>query len=528
MEKTEMNLRKLLVLIPLLAVTAFASCGRYTSKNDFTVVVHGSEAEITGYTGSSTEVRIPPRIEGLPVTKIGAGAFKRKGLTSVTIPRGVAVIGEEAFYSNELTSVIIPDSVTAIERAAFFESALTHVTIPNSVTQIGHGAFAYNKLGEIIIPDRITSINGRAFANNRLTSVTIPEGVVSIGEGAFEGNSLMEIIIPESVTSIGRDGFDDNDVGKVTIGENVEFVYDGGTGFVSFYNYGVRRRGGVYFFSNYHWSPEDKTIPVFLFDSSTAGRFPYISFLADMPDLEYVALHNNSLMTDITPLSGLTNLKKLQIIDCPNIKSLEPLSGLTKLKELFIFDCPNIKSLEPLSSLTNLECLTITHNKGYDYSALASLRQLERLSISKDLDPIDLKHLGRLRFLKTLYFGNGSDPEKKIMNIHELQDLVNLENLIIIDINDLDISWASSLRNLTTLELSSCTISDLSPLVNLPNLVDINFPNTKIKDLSPLAYSNSIKYIHFREDNVEADINDHARSLFVQKNINLDTFYDDR
>lgn len=69
---------------------------------------------------SSADVVIPATINGLPVTEIGAGAFRTSRLKSVVIPEGVTKIGKGAFQScNQLESVTIPSSITQIEPNAF-------------------------------------------------------------------------------------------------------------------------------------------------------------------------------------------------------------------------------------------------------------------------------------------------------------------------------------------------------------------------------------------------------------------------
>jgi Leucine-rich repeat (LRR) protein len=281
--------------------------------------------------------------------------------------------------------------------------------------------------------------------------------------------------------------FANNNLTRITIGENVELDNRAFTGFYYFYNYAVDKRGGTYIFNNYHWSPEDKTVPILIFTSDMAenditGKFSDIAFLTDMPDLEEVSLRDNNLLTDISPLSGLTKLKNLHL----------------------------------------------RHNNNYDYSALVPLRQLERLVIyyyGDEEGEIDLSHIGQLHSLKGLSITGNI----KIINIDALQNLVNLENLeILIGISD--ISWVSGLRNLTDLVLiTSWSIDDISLLATLPNLVNVDLTYTdRIEDITPLLNSNSIKYIRVWAHQVEAGISDNLRSRFKQKNVYLDTFYDYR
>ena len=137
--------------------------------------------EITKFVSStSTDIELPPTIEGKRVTSIGKSAFSGcKNLTSVVIPSGVTNIGYWAFENcSSLTSVTIPDTVTAIGGYAFCKcSSLTDITIPNSVTTIGYSAFS-----------DCTS----------LTSINIPESVTSIGNSAFSNCNSLEAFIVDS------------------------------------------------------------------------------------------------------------------------------------------------------------------------------------------------------------------------------------------------------------------------------------------------------------------------------------------
>ncbi len=156
----------------------------------------GTYAEVIGYEGTATRVRIADTYENVPVKSIYKNAFSQnKSIVSVIIPDGVTTIGYGAFsYCSSLTNVIIPDSVTTISEDAFYQcSSLTGITIPDSVTTIGPFAFSFCGLKSIVIPDSVTTIGDQAFyCCNNLTSVEIPDSVTAIGNAVFYScNSLI-------------------------------------------------------------------------------------------------------------------------------------------------------------------------------------------------------------------------------------------------------------------------------------------------------------------------------------------------
>ena len=188
--------------------------------------------KITACDQSVTEVEIPSKIKGLPVTIIEEAFYGCENLTSITIPESVTSIGDLAFfYCKNLTSITIPDGVTSIGVNAFgYCTSLTSITIPNSVTSIGDLAFFYCKnLTSITIPDGVTSIGVNAFGYcTSLTSITIPNSVTSIGNYALEYcTSLTSITIPDSVASIGNGAFYYCDIlESITIPEGITSIGD--------------------------------------------------------------------------------------------------------------------------------------------------------------------------------------------------------------------------------------------------------------------------------------------------------------
>ncbi|MCL2708447.1 MAG: leucine-rich repeat domain-containing protein, partial [Defluviitaleaceae bacterium] len=110
--------------------------------HDFEYRITEDGIRITGYNGASVTVRIPEKIEGIPVTSIGSYAFYGTGITSVIIPDGVFEIRDGAFMDNvELTRAELGSGLIYIGNGAFMGVGLTSLTIPDGVIEIGDGAF---------------------------------------------------------------------------------------------------------------------------------------------------------------------------------------------------------------------------------------------------------------------------------------------------------------------------------------------------------------------------------------------------
>ena len=88
MEKS-MKARKTVLAFILMTLAVIAYAQQYDPERDFKVSKQddGKSIVITEYIGSKKDVRIPPTIQGLPVTGISKSVFPpRSSLTSVTVP----------------------------------------------------------------------------------------------------------------------------------------------------------------------------------------------------------------------------------------------------------------------------------------------------------------------------------------------------------------------------------------------------------------------------------------------------------
>ena len=275
-------------LLALMAVGAFAQA--YNAESDFEVTKVGNTIKITRYVGTSAPaVNIPPTIQNLPVTAIGANVFTPVTMgrvNSLTIPSSVTSIQATAFYNlANLRSVTflgtIPLSGFQMNsfpnndlRTAFYATDRNNGT-PGTYTKSGTAwtltpaaASASTSMAEtpaasfewfrtadgrgiiidqytgtaeaVRIPDRISNlpvveIGTSAFevspgsGGTFITSVIIPNTVTKIGDRAFFSTLITSITLPASLTTIGSSAFNQSQLTSVTLPASITTI--GGSAF---------------------------------------------------------------------------------------------------------------------------------------------------------------------------------------------------------------------------------------------------------------------------------------------------------
>ena len=180
--------KKALWLFAFLALFAvYAHAQQFDSEADFRweMAPDSDSVVITGYTGAATYLRIPPTIQGLPVTEIAPWALLGHTITGLTIPDTVITIAAMAFASNQIAELSLGSNVTYIGLMAFANNRLTSVTIPYGVSTIGYAAFRDNLLTHVTIPASVTSIGDGAFGDAAL-----------VMEGGGAVNPLIFVVPP--------------------------------------------------------------------------------------------------------------------------------------------------------------------------------------------------------------------------------------------------------------------------------------------------------------------------------------------
>lgn len=227
-------------------------------------------------------------------------------------------------------------------------------------------------------------------------------------------------------------------------------------------------------------------------------------------------------------LHQLTMISEINIDGNDNITNLEPLSKLTNLKEIQA-DGTLISDISPLSELIDLKVLSCANTRVSDLRPLHSLVQLEKLDCSNTLlDSLDgLNSLDRLEVLNI--DKTGVDKIQPLMGCKSLRIIycdntkvgkVDIDNFLDINPNCLIIFQSSLLKNwwtgllpawkavfrqhtqldepptreqLQTLAgLKVLNIKDnreitsLAPLTTLHRLEELSLANSILQDISPL------------------------------------------
>ena len=211
----------------------------------------------------------------------------------------------------------------------------------------------------------------------------------------------------------------------------------------------------------------------------------------------FIGLHAwETLISDLAPLAGLKKLRWLDFGRTPSDRNrgldLTPLSGITSLKKLTFYAC-GIKDITPLADLTGLTQLRVGGNREIsDASPVAGLINLEHLDFHHD----------------------------SISDLSPLAELTNLKSLNLYD-NRLitDLSPLAGLTSLTELHLGNNMISDMSPLARLTNLIRLRLSQNMISDVSPLAGLINLEILHLHT-NLIYDISDLAGLSVYPNHIN--------
>ncbi len=238
------------------------------------------------------------------------------------------------------------------------------------------------------------------------------------------------------------------------------------------YSRGIRDLTGLESATNLRWLD--------LLENSISDLSP----LSGLTGLESLKLEHNNV-TELSPLSGLAQLEYLSL-SRSNVTDLSPLRDLHALRTLSIYDADALADISPLSGLPNLRSLLLTGSWNVDISQLAGFENLSTLNLA-DNRIADLSPLRGLTGLTSLNLrGN------RIADLSPLAGLDRLRSLVLAENPVADLSPLAGMTSLRTLDISMTRVADPSPLAG----IDLE---TLYVGWTPLALDDVVALPHARQ-----------------------------
>jgi Leucine-rich repeat (LRR) protein len=208
--------------------------------------------------------------------------------------------------------------------------------------------------------------------------------------------------------------------------------------------------------------------------------------------------HNRAKRDAFVPtdqdLINLTALRDVSIFNA-SVSNLKPLTRFTKAESMTLNLLQRLTSLEGLQQLPTLKALSLIGLPVSDFSIVAQLKQLERLTLEtgiKSLEPV--KSLTQLKHL--------SLHENVLENLAGLEQLQSLEELTIHKANFKDFTPIAALKNLKKLHISYSNITSIQAITSLPSLTELSVVHSPIDSLAGMEQLQNLERLDINSTNV--------------------------
>jgi Leucine-rich repeat (LRR) protein len=221
--------------------------------------------------------------------------------------------------------------------------------------------------------------------------------------------------------------------------------------------------------------------------NNTIPRFIEINYDADENDLKIASVYTNEIDEKEALIGWWTQLslewksifrKRLNIADSA---SLNDIKDMMTLQELDLSGNDYIRSIEPLSGLTNLKLLNLAFTNVDDLTPIRNLTELVELNLegTKVFDLTPLRYASKLARLNIAH--------TDIRSVAVLEKMPAMQNLQMAYTHVIDFDPLSTLQALVNLDVEGTQIASLTPVERITSLLELNVSRTFIQDLSPLG-----------------------------------------
>lgn len=212
-----------------------------------------------------------------------------------------------------------------------------------------------------------------------------------------------------------------------------------------------------------------------------------ISFLNNFTRILYLEFAANKV-SDISPLSACTAIAELDMSD-NEIKTISPLLSCKSIGEISVNN-NQLTSFEGLENSISLKKIKAENNKIESIDGLANATLLTEVDLSNNaISDMTLLEKSKEN-LRRLYIANNA-----MCDISFLKECTAINELDISGNKISSIESLGSLKGLTFLDASNNVIDNMAPLSNLENLNSLNLSNNKITTTVPIVFSEDSSYV---------------------------------
>lgn len=251
------------------------------------------------------------------------------------------------------------------------------------------------------------------------------------------------------------------------------------------------------------------------------GTFTTLDGVEELSSLRSLRINdaNTFAGADLTPLASLATLEELQISTAGLVTDLSPVSELPNLERLNLGSV-HISDFASLAGAPRLRELVLDGGSGIDVSTFADLDQVQSLNIrympSLDLTGIDEMagltslevHYSFLQDLTPLGFATQlTDLTLARNQIFDVSPLASLTALTSLQLNEnriVEIGSLSSLTQLNRLDLSANDIMDLASLAGMTKLRSVNLSQNEIVSVASLRNLTEIQDLRLHINSIQS------------------------
>lgn len=405
----------------------------YPTFGDFsyTVDADSGSALIMGWFGEGDSVRIPAKIDGLPVTYIAEGAFcDCKGIKTVFLPDSIESVGANAFYGcGGLSVVCYAGAYGSFGSVSFAEGndpllAARRFCLADDITDDGYvfsldGAAAVvsgyiGDAAELHIPFEIeglpvTEISYRAFYDcDNIKKIYIPEGVTAIGGYAFASSgALAAIYVPSSVLQIGSGVFQSCPAKmKIYFSGTYDEWLSLKTGTEAICNFGTPMEGFVYSFDGVN-----NTVKITGYNGDSADIvIPEEFYGYTITEIDPDAFAKRADIISISIPGTVRCIEERSFEDCVNLSGVSFGVGVVEIGDYAFSGCTSLSDLTLSESLEYIWTYAFNRCTSLESVYLpASVSVIEYKAFYRCDSVVSVVYNGSPSQFEKVYVGNGND-----------------------------------------------------------------------------------------------------------------------